>query len=363
MSVVRFCCPKCRQATDNPRPGAIVSCPCGQKFQVPATPVILANHVASGVLPHTQKPRRVIFWGRIALAGGILAAFFGCMGLAALMTVHNNASAKNEADSGNLAEGDETDPFDGSTPQGEEKADEQLQPDVPSGPDQGPAQEPLRKAFNALGARSKLDAIKAVQINGKAHFNVSPNVNAIKLTWQSTRQFKYVETNKTLSLEIGFVLKGDQGWNWFGKAAKTMDKSMVADQQLFAYSLSLSNLLPLKEKGYDLIRGDNLNIAGRDCYSINVKSSGRPDMLLYFDNQTNLLSKSAFRGKLFMAGTNLSQSIAFECFYGNYKKVNGVNHWWKFEQFRDGSRYAELNLDSIRFFDKIDGGLFSVPHL
>src|SRR5262249_28631319 len=145
----------------------------------------------------------------------------------------------------------------------------------------------------------------------------------------------------------------DEGWAWMGKMRKHLDKSAIHEQRLFAYTLSLSNLLPLREKGYELVKGANVNVRGRDCYTIRVKFSGRPDMVFCFDETTHLLARAAFRGRLLRNTTFQAGEVDFECYYSNYKTTNGVNHWWLYEQYRNGSRYAELNLDNIEFYSKV----------
>jgi hypothetical protein len=170
-----------------------------------------------------------------------------------------------------------------------------------------------------------------------------------------------VEKTST-GIDIGVVLKGDQGWAWFGGPVTILDKKQVAEQQLFAYSLSLSNLLPLKEKGFALESGANVKIQGRDCYSFKVKSAGRPDMVLFLDQDTNLLAKSEFTSNNRIDPKTFQPRVTLEeYFFSNYKKLKGVNQWWKCEQHLNGTKAAEVEIQEVQFFDKLDNSLFSKP--
>jgi hypothetical protein len=333
----------------------MIHCYCGKMVPVAAAmdsgPGTVRSSGATARQPFWQSPRV-----RLLIVFGGFTFVFGLLACILVLVLLMDPKAQQNAEAADVGQGksrdeDTSDADDEADADGDEVVLEQNQA----------SREPLRKAFDALGNRKKLESIKVVQIRGKAHFSASPNVNTVTLTWQSTRRFKYTEINGTMGLELGFVLKGDEGWGWMSKMVKPMDKSTVAEQRLFAYSLSLSNLLPLQEKGYDLVKEGNVKVRGRDCYTIRVKSAGRPDMVLCFDESTHLLAKAAFRAKLSYGYNFQGGEIHFECYYGDYKTVNGVNHWWKYEQFRNGFKHAELILDDIQFFPKVEKNHFTVP--
>jgi hypothetical protein len=357
MQTIRFFCPECGRPVECHPLECKVRCSCGQVVSAASAgfgQVRGRSRLARGTpwYQYLQRPqvRLLIVCGGLAA----FAMFFVCLVLVA-MAIHPPVNPEADAAGLSLGELQPGELLAGDELLKHDNADAALGPDAPDGP------EPLRKAFGALGARQKLDRIKAVEIRGKAHFTTAPNVNTVTLIWQSTHRFKYGEVSPAMAFEIGFVLKGEQGWGWFGKLVTPMDPGMAAEQRLFAYSLSISNLLPLKEKGYELVRGPGVRVGAQDCYTIEVKSAGRPDLKLYFDEASHLLAKSAFRAKLFRIGNLQAGDINFECYYGDYKTTHGVRHWQKYEQFRNGSKYAELNLDHIQFFQKVDDRHFDLP--
>jgi hypothetical protein len=352
MPASRLACPLCGRILVRQPSGAVPACPCSTA--VAARPLrTLAVQEAGPPEPDGQVP-----WVRVLLVGGGFAVVLGGLLFLALLVLAINYFANRPSEPvAAAASPTPTKPWSGGQPA--PKGGGQKPGGTPAGP--GPGQEPLRQAFDALGARNVLDNIKVVQLKTTARFSVAPNVNKLTITWQSTQRFKITEFNGTTKQETGFALKGDQGWAWQGKVTKNMDQPMVADQQLFSYSMSLSNLLPLKEKGYDLVKTGNLRIRDRDCYTIKVRSAGRPEMTLYFDDSTHLLAKSEFRAKMYDYKNFTTAEVYFECYYSDYNATGGVTQWRKFEQYRNGGKYAEMTVDDVRFFDSVDEALFAVP--
>lgn len=351
----RFPCPRCGRILESFLGSGTICCPCLHQFQVAAPVAAAAPLIPVPVAVLVRSPQNVPLARIFMVAGAFVAAVSGCAFFALLIiAVHlTNKDSATDADGPNL--------FGANGNHGSEQSPDDDDEAPPPAAGERKSPEPLRQAFAALGPSQRLHEIQVVQTRGKAHFTISLNVNTVSLNWQSTRSFKYVEQCTGLNMEIGFVLKGKKGWAWSGQQMHVMDKGMVADQQLFAYSLSLSNLLPLQESGFNLVKGENTTVRQRPCYTFKVQSAGRPDMVLCFDEETHLLAKSEFRGKLFHIQGFQPQDTYFECYYSNYKNTNGVNHWWTFEQYRNGMRYAELNLDTIQFFDAVQASFFALP--
>jgi hypothetical protein len=356
MSINCYSCPQCGRSIESTLATVKLTCACSHQFQVGGPGPLTVPHIPLQV--PTDIARQEIPWRRVLMVAGGFTAILASMAFVALLLIAVDLSKKESASDGSASHSQNL--FASKNQAGDIEDSEDIEEPISVSADES-SREPLRKAFAALGPRERLNEIKVVQTKGKAHFTKSPNVNTVSLTWQSTRLFKYVEQIATFNMEMGFVLKGNQGWSWFGQKLQTLDKTMVAEQQLFAYSLSLSNLLPLQEAGFDLVTGAPTTVRQRPCYTITVKSNGRPDMVLCFDKDTHLLAKSEFRGRLFQINGGFSKETYFECYYSDYKVTNGVKHWWRFEQFRDGAKYAELNLDNIDFFEKAQKSLFALP--
>lgn len=213
--------------------------------------------------------------------------------------------------------------------------------------------------FDAIGPAAKLDKIKVTQIEGRFSFAGSISVNPVTMTWQSISRFKWHE--KATTVDIAFLVDGNKGWFGDGRKVRPMEADGFSFYQNLAYSISLSNLIPLRDKGFEITKGEDVTVRGRDCFLARVKSEGRPEMKMYFDKQTGFLTKAEFRGRFFSFNDLKLQkdSTLLENYFGNYRKTDGVNHWRRYEQYRNGAKYAELNLDRVQFFDKVDDRWFA----
>lgn len=214
--------------------------------------------------------------------------------------------------------------------------------------------------FDAVAPVEKLDKIKVTRIEGRFSFANSTIVNPVTMTWQSTARFKWDE--KAGAADIAFLIDANRGWIGDGQKVKPMDADGFSFYQSLAYSISLSNLVPLREKGFELIPGEDVRVRNADCIQVRVKSAGRPELKMLFDKQTGFLAKAEFRGRFFNVNNLKLQREAtlLENYFSDYRKVAGVNHWQRYEQFRDGKKYCELNLDRVQFFEEADQNWFAI---
>jgi hypothetical protein len=204
MPTIHFACPRCGRKFESPQAGATILCPCGQLLHAPQTAL-------PGVNPTQATQRVATSWNRLLLVGGVLAAmgmFF--VSFAALLIFLVFFLNKN-TDSPTVAQADTTV---STSAKGSKKKGTAINAGKQGSA--SPSREPLGKAFDAIGSRERLEDIKAVRIVCKANFVGGTHINDITLTWQSTKRFKFIEKNETAGTETGFVLKGDQGWQWFG---------------------------------------------------------------------------------------------------------------------------------------------------
>lgn len=214
--------------------------------------------------------------------------------------------------------------------------------------------------FDAVAPPEKLDKIKVTRIEGRFSFANSNIVNPVIMTWQSTWRFKWDE--KAGAADIAFLIDGNRGWIGDGRKVKPMDVDGFSFYQSLAYSISLSNLVPLRGKGFEIIPGEDVRVRNADCTQVRVKSAGRPELKMLFDKQTGFLTKAEFRGRFFNVN-NLKlqkESTLLENYFSDYRKIAGVNHWQRYEQFRDGKKYCELNLDRVQFFEEADQNWFAI---
>ncbi len=223
-----------------------------------------------------------------------------------------------------------------------------------------PAEAKFIIPFDAVGPAEKLDRVKVVHVEGRFVFVNTTNVNAVTMTWEPTARFKCQE--KAGGKDIAFLIAGSQGWFGYGRNTRPMEAEGYSFYENLAYSISLSNLIPLRQKGFDIVQEQEVQVRNRACSLVRVKAPGRPEMRMYFDKDTGLLAKSEFRGRFYDFKTLKLQKDAtlLENYFADYRKAAGINHWRKYEQFRDGQKYCELNLDRVHFLDNVDDRWFSL---
>ena len=216
--------------------------------------------------------------------------------------------------------------------------------------------------FAAIAPRQRLEQVKVVQIKGRVTFAAAANANDVVVTWESLRRLKYDE-------QIGgaksiILLVGSHGWMTMGPKVITLQNDGLAFYQNFNYGTTLSNLIPLLEEGFTMDKAPPANVRGKSCYSMIVKRAGRPNLNMFFEKDTDLLYKVEFRGRFVDSGLNFMPKETFvEFFFTDYQVIDGIKHWRRQEQWRDGKRYSELVLSDVRFLAKPDDALFAVDGL
>jgi hypothetical protein len=199
--------------------------------------------------------------------------------------------------------------------------------------------------FDALGAVEKLDKIKVVQVTGRASFTNSTLITDVEFAWHGLTHFR--ATEKSRGNDFKLVLQGDSGF----ARGKPIPREQLVLIKNEAYSYSLSNLTPLKNGEFQLKQLDDASVEGRPCTVVEAALPGRPTIKLYFAKDTRLLVKSEFtsvRGR----------QMLFANHYGDYQETDGVKHWRKLDQYRDGRKYAHIDVLSVRFLETFDKTLF-----
>jgi hypothetical protein len=235
-------------------------------------------------------------------------------------------------------------------------------PDTKRGDPELPAFE-LPLPFEAIATRERLKEIKVVHIEGKATFTAAFNVNDVSITWESLRRLKYDERLTRGGSTV--LLLGNHGWFLSDGKIRTLEKDGLGFYQNFNYATILSNLIPLMEEGFRIEHGPDESIKGQECFSVRVNRIGHPELKMFFQKDTKLLSKAEFTGKFLKLGdlTFSTKDTFVEFYFSDYQISDGVKHWRKQEQWRDGNKFSELILSKVAFFNELDDSLFFVRGL
>lgn len=372
---MRFRCPACSQLMEFPDEltGRSASCPkCQFKFTLPtpsqpAPPAIVpADQPATSAVtarpappsrpaPRAEAPSKPprtpkkkipsVVWIGVAVGGALAACLLcTCVGISL------NAFSKKPV---TIAENKKDDavekpPVDVNPPKKLSESGRKERGGIP---------------FNAVGDMQRLEAVKTVQIKGNIRFAFAPNVNETTITWEALRRLKYDEKIGVAG-RFTVLLVNKHGWIQQNNRNITLKGDGLDFYQNFNYATVLSNLIPLTEKGFEFDRSDDLEVRGRPCYRIVVKKAGRPDLSMFFEKKSDLLFKTDFTGRFVDENLNFQPNSTFvEFFFSDYHLVDGIRHWKKQEQWRNGQMYSTFDVSEVSFLNHINNAFFLVPGL
>jgi hypothetical protein len=214
--------------------------------------------------------------------------------------------------------------------------------------------------LDAVAPIAKLKEIKIVKIKGKVRFTKAANVNDKEMTWESIRLIKYEEI--VASKRTNILVLEDRAWMVQRGRVKALTGETLGFYKVFSYGLVVSNLIPLTEGGFETTTTGSALIDGRECFGVRLRREGYPDLTMLFDKKTRLLTRVEFEGRfLDQNGRLADDATRVELRFSDYKSIDGVKHWTKVEQWRDGRKYSEAELSEIQFYSKADPSMFRVP--
>jgi hypothetical protein len=211
--------------------------------------------------------------------------------------------------------------------------------------------------FNKVATPKRLYGIEMVQIKGKFKPTESGNDTAFVITWESLKRLRQDEISENEGSSDVMLIR-NRGFSVKKGIPVDLKKERLSFYQNFSYALIVSNLIPLTEKEFVVAAGPDETIRKHECTSIVVNRAGRQPINLYFSKETKELKKADFKGTFVDADDKLLPNAHIEFFFEDYKTVDGVNHWHKHEQWRDGKKYATVEIAEIKFFDTVDESPF-----
>jgi hypothetical protein len=224
------------------------------------------------------------------------------------------------------------------------------------------SEENLMLPLDAVAPIKRLKEIQVVRIKGKAKFTGARNVNDLVITWESIRSIKNEEQIQSERQTLLFL--EDRGWSVKRGRGKPLTGETLGFYKVFNYGLVVSNLIPLTQGGFETTSTGGALIDGRECFGVSLRRPGYPDLTMLFDKQTRLLTKVEFEGRFLDQNNRVIGKVTrVEWRFSDYKTIDGVKHWTRVEQWRDGRKYADVELSEVQFYNKVDASIFRVPEL
>lgn len=217
------------------------------------------------------------------------------------------------------------------------------------------------KAIQAHGGAEKLGKYKAEQ--WKARGVMQSPMGKLEYTAEYAHQdpnlFRFDATadiggNK---VTITAITDGKNAWEKMGDMVREMEKKKFAAFQHNMYTTRLTQLLPLKEKGFTLTAAGEDKVNDKPALAVKVSHKDHPDVTLYFDKATNRLVKTSTK----IWDEFSDKDVTQEVYLSDYKEKDGVLRYHKVVIHREGKPFLEEEFTDQKYTDKLDPKLFAKP--
>ncbi|NBR05547.1 MAG: hypothetical protein EBT92_07240 [Planctomycetes bacterium] len=216
-------------------------------------------------------------------------------------------------------------------------------------------QETIKKAIDAHGGKEAL--IKAQKFkrtsSGTIFFGQTQNFtdelivsfpNKIKLNIK-------LDTKENLLM----CLEGDMGWSIASGFPIDLSKEKIGELKEESYFLQVSNLVTLLDPGCKLTSLGESKLGNKPVQGIKASLSGGPEISLYFDKETNLLSKAERKGK--QSGVEILKGIH----YSDYQTFGANKFATRETHFLGGNKFVENKNIVYTILDRVEDSLFKKP--
>lgn len=158
-------------------------------------------------------------------------------------------------------------------------------------------------------------------------------------------------------VQMLLVLNGDEAWQATAAGVMAMGKDRVSEIQDESQVLWFATLVPLlQEKNLQLGLTADVMVDGRPAKGIRVTpGANKPEIKLYFDNQSHLLVKIARKAR--EAGVEIDK----EYLYSDHQPVQGVMVPKRYSEWTSGRKFVDVNSIDYKFHSSIDEKYFTKP--
>ncbi len=218
-----------------------------------------------------------------------------------------------------------------------------------------PARDVVEKSIAAIGGEAKLAKYNAMTFTKTGTYYGMGDGLEFKGNYavQWPGQFR-MEIENVFTI----VFDGDKGWIKGDGEVKEMSAEQLAVQKHDHRVGWMSSLLPLRDKAFALKALPDAKVDAMETRVVQASRKDYPDVTLYFDKATNYLVRLTYKTK--SAEQNFKE-VAMENNLSDYKEVDGVKVAHKMVLKRDGARFVESTVTSMKMEGKLDAKTFAMP--
>jgi hypothetical protein len=216
------------------------------------------------------------------------------------------------------------------------------------------ADEVIAKYIEAVGGRSKMDAVKTVKLSGK----MSMGGMEIPVTMNSKRPASVRMDFSVQGMSATQAFDGKVGWSIMPFAGKT-DPEKMSDEQMSVIKDQADidgPLVDYKQKGHQVELAGKDEIEGAEVYKLKLTKKDGGTEYHFIDVEYFLPIK--VKGKREYMGTEME----YETIYGDYKEVAGLLMPHSVQQ-GGGGMGGTFSVDKIEVNVPIDDREFAMPEV
>ena len=217
------------------------------------------------------------------------------------------------------------------------------------------AQETIKKAVEAHGGKEALT--KAQQFkrtsSGTIFFGQTQKFTDELIVALPTKIKLDIKLDTKENLLM--CLEGDTGWSIASGFPIDLSKEKIVELKEESYFLQVTNLVSILEPSSKLTSLGESKLMNKPVLGVKVSLAGGPEVSLYFDKETNLLTKAERKGK--QSGVEILKGVQ----YLEYQTFGAVKFATKETHFLGGNKFVENKNITYTILEKVDASVFKKP--
>jgi hypothetical protein len=193
----------------------------------------------------------------------------------------------------------------------------------------------IDRAIKSHGGNEALTKARELHVVGKGTEHRADRQIDFKFeAWlqpeQNTRIFTVLLPNDVTVTEVQVMYKGRAWFNSEGRMIP-LKEEVLAGKRIEEYAREVRSLVTLRDGGYSFEQIPSAKVEGKEALGVRVRRQGRPDIDLFFDKESGLLRKTAFK----------KADVAIEQLHSDYKEVGGAKVPHSMKIFAGGRLHIE----------------------
>jgi hypothetical protein len=220
----------------------------------------------------------------------------------------------------------------------------------------------IARAVQAYGGEARLARLRCGRITtkGTLHLPGAPSGFAAETAAELPSRIRNVLhcDLQGQTHTVTQVIDGDRVAVVVDGQSQALKDEAAAELRELLYAEQVHTLTPLlRDPVYQLALAGEEEINGRPSVGVRVTARGHREVVLHFDRATGLLVRA--RRSTLDPGT--LKNVLQEEYYGDYRATDGLQRPWKVVVFKDGKKFMDAEVVTIKYLDKLDDSLFAPP--